>query len=423
MPIITALSAREILDSRGVPTVEASCELEGGVRATASVPSGRSTGEAEALELRDGDKTRYRGKGCRTAANNVNTKVRKALVGNDYPDQAALDRALLDLDGTDNKRNLGANAVLAVSVAFGRALAEHRDQPLYHYFASLIDSQITTLPRLTINLFSGGEHAGKQVAVQDALIVPSSPTTIDASLVMMHDIYMPAADLALVRHGMRLLTADEGGLAPPFPSSEAMLEGAVEAIDRAGYTPGRDAHIALDIASSHFYKEGVYHLEDERLDAPGMIDRLGQWAERYPIVSIEDGLAENDWEHWPALCERLSGRAITLGDDLLCTNPTRIRRAIDEKSCDALLLKVNQIGTLTEAAEALRLARDAGWKVTISVRSGETEDHWAADLAVGWSGDQFKNGSVTQSERLAKYNRLLQIETELDARIVDWPNR
>lgn len=421
MPVITVISAREILDSRGVPTVEATCMLEGGASATASVPSGRSTGEAEALELRDGDKARYRGKGCKTAADNVNVAIRDALVGSDYPDQAALDRALLGLDGSDNKRNLGANAVLAVSVAFGRALAAHRGQPLYRYFASLIDADIATLPHLTINLFSGGKHAGKQVAVQDALIVPTSPTTIDGSLVMMHNIYMTAADLALERHGMRLLTADEGGLAPPFPSSEAMIEGTVEAIEKAGYIPGKDAHIALDIASSHFFDSGTYHLEDETLDAPGMIARLGEWVKRYPIVSVEDGLAENDWEHWPGLCERLKGHAITLGDDLLCTNPARIRRAIDEKSCDALLLKVNQIGTLTEAAEALLLARGAGWKVTISVRSGETEDNWAADLGVGWSGDQFKNGSVTQSERLAKYNRLLQIETELDVRIVDWP--
>jgi len=294
--------------------------------------------------------------------------------------------------------------------------------PLYQQFADILGQSLRSLPRLTINLYSGGKHAGKQVAIQDVLIVPTSPATIDESLVMMHNIYMAAADDALERFGMRLLTADEGGLAPPFESATDALDAAVRAIEAAGYEPGRDAAIAMDVASSHFYQDGQYHIEADGIDSNGMIDQLMQWIERYPIVSVEDGLAEDDWDHWPALCAKARDRVLVLGDDLLCTNPKRIERAIRTNACNALLLKVNQIGTLSEAADAYRLARGAGWQITISVRSGETEDNWAADLAVGWGGDQFKNGSITQSERLAKYNRLLAIEQEVDLPIVKWPN-
>ena len=263
---------------------------------------------------------------------------------------------------------------------------------------------------------------GKQIPIQDVLIVPASPESIDQSLVMMNNIYQAAAEIGLQRYGMRLLTADEGGLAPPFPNAEAMLEAAVTAIDNAGYQPGRDAHLALDVASSHFYRDGSYYLDETPISSSMMIERLEAWCSSYPIVSIEDGLSEDDWDYWPHLQEALGSRILVLGDDLLCTNPERIKRAVAARACNALLLKVNQIGTLSEAARAYGMARDAGWMVTISVRSGETEDDWAADLAVGWSGDQFKNGSITQSERLAKYNRLLEIENLTPMKIATWPN-
>ena len=438
MPTITHLAGREILDSRGRPTVEARCALDSGAIGVASVPSGASTGNAEALELRDGDAPRYGGLGCRRAASHVGGAIHAALAGRLFADHAALDAALLALDGTPNKGRMGANALLAVSLAFARAVAAERGVPLYVHFATLLDegrrtndeglrssfvvrpSSSPSLPRLTINLFSGGKHAGGQVPIQDVLLVPTA-RTIDDGLATVFAVYQAAAELAHEKYGMRALTADEGGLAPPFPDAEAMLADAVAAIRAAGLAPGHDVALALDVASSHFYRAGRYELGNESLDSAAMIARLGAWVDRYPIVSVEDGLAEDDWAHWPALRARLAGRALTLGDDLLCTNPSRIRRAIESGAADALLLKVNQIGTLSEAAEACRLARAAGWRVTISARSGETEDNWLADLAVGWGGDQIKVGSITQSERLAKYNRLLAIEAETGWPVVDWP--
>jgi enolase len=423
VPIIDRLTAAEILDSRGRPTVSAICALAGGATAAASVPSGTSTGTAEALELRDGDPHRYHGLGCRKAVAHVNGEMHAALAGRDFAGQAELDRALIDLDGTPNKSRLGANAILAVSVAFARACALERAQPLYQYFAAMLAYTPDTLPRLTINLFSGGKHAGRQVAIQDVLIVPVRPATIDDALAMSYEVYQAAAALILKRYGMRLLTADEGGLAPACNSAEEMIETAMVAIKTAGYRPGADVALAIDVAASQFYSKGQYYLDGALLDASGMTARLARWVDRYPIVSIEDGLAEDDWDAWPKLRQSLEARALVVGDDLLCTNPQRIRRAIETRACNALLLKPNQIGTLTEAAEACRLARDAGWQVTLSVRSGETEDNWAADLAVGWRADQFKPGSITQSERLAKYNRLLAIEAETGWPVVRWPAR
>jgi len=459
MPTIQKLTAREILDSRGRPTVQARCVLQGGAVGEASVPSGASTGVGEALELRDGDPKRYRGMGCLKAAANVNGPIADALLRRGLRDQADLDHVLIELDGTANKSKLGANAILAVSIAFARAWTRQGGIPLYRHFADILARVMRSkgraastatgeperrLPRLTINLFSGGKHAGQQVAIQDCLAVPVSPTTIDGQLVMMHEVYQEAAKLIRDRFDMRLLTADEGGLAPPLRSSLEMLELAMEAIESAGLEPGADVALALDVAASHFYEHGAYQLDGQTLDAEAMIGRLAEWRRRFPIVSIEDGLAETDWDNWPKLRDALSpdncnaaaaagahphadahaasgSRCLALGDDLLCTNPKLIQRAIDARACDALLLKVNQIGTLTEAAEAYRLARSAGWRVTISVRSGETEDDWAADLAVGWAGDQFKNGSITQSERLAKYNRLLAIEAETRWPVNPWP--
>jgi enolase len=406
---IVRLKAREILDSRGRPTVHASCQTATGL-GEASVPSGASTGGAEAVELRDQDPARYRGLGCRRAVANINGEIHEALEGLQVSSQADLDARLIALDNTTDKSRLGANAILAVSIAFARAAAAERESPLWQYFAGLVDLNPPTLPRLTINLFSGGKHAGEQVPVQDTLIVPLSSTTVDETLVIAYDIYQAAAELTRSRYSMRLLRADEGGLAPPFRKVEEMLETAVESIARAGYRPGKDVALAIDVAASHFYRDGLYWLGETGLPAEAMIAQLVQWTSSYPIISIEDGLAEEDWEHWPSLLKALGSQVLVVGDDLLCTQADRIRKAIDSSAANALLLKVNQVGTLSEAGEALRLARSAGWGVVLSVRSGETEDHWAADLAVGWGADQFKNGSITQSERLAKLNRLLEIE-------------
>lgn len=411
---ISQLKGLEILDSRGRPTVMATCVLSTGARGVASVPSGASTGAAEALELRDGDPARYGGLGCRTAVSHIDTLLDDALSGRVFSSQHELDRAMLELDGTANKSRMGANAMLAVSLAFARAVAAERGLPLYRHFADLIDPphQITTLPRPTINLFSGGKHAGGQVSIQDVLVVPVAAQTIDEAMATTYAVYQAAARLCQERYGMRALVADEGGLAPDFPSVEAMIGDAVTAIERVGFEPGREVALCIDVASSHFYRDGRYWLGDEPLDAEGMIETIAGWIERYPIVSIEDGLAEDDWANWPALRARIGERALVLGDDFLTTNPARIRRAIGASAASALLLKVNQIGTLTEAAEACALARSAGWHVTVSARSGETEDDWLSDLAVGWGGNQLKVGSITRSERLAKWNRLLAIEAE-----------
>jgi enolase len=414
---ITKLAGREILDSRGRPTVEATCVLADGSAASASVPSGASTGSAEALEVRDGDASRYRGLGCRQAAMHVGTVIGEAICGNTYENQAALDRALVDLQASHTSAPLGANSLLAVSLAFARASAASRGVPLYRHFANMLGEKPRRLPRLTVNLFSGGKHAGGQVPIQDVLIVPMSAATIDESLSTTFAIYQAAAEFTREKYGTRALTADEGGLAPPFTSLHEMFSDAVAAIRAAGYTPGHDVALAVDVASSHFYRDGQYYLDDKPLSSLQMIDTLDEWVNKYPIVSVEDGLAEDDWQHWPILLQRISHRALVLGDDLLCTNPARIRRAIETSAANALLLKVNQIGTLSAAALSLQLARQAGWHVTISARSGETEDNWLADLAVGWSGDHIKVGSITQSERLAKYNRLLAIEAETKLRI------
>ncbi len=421
MPKIERLFGREILDSRGKPTVLATCVLEGGVAASASVPSGASTGSAEAFELRDADPTRYRGSGCRRAAANIGGELHRELADRIFVDQAELDETMIALDGTPTKSRLGANAILAVSVAFARAFALWRQIPLYRHFAEMLGSPPEALPRLTINLFSGGKHAGQQVSIQDVLIVPMSAQTVDEALVAASEVYQSAAELVFKKYGMRLLTADEGGLAPPFKTVDEMFVLALEAIEGAGYVPGKDIFLGVDVASTHFYNQQQYEIDSEILDSGGMIKTVSTWIGRFPIISVEDGLAEDDWENWPKLREMIAGRALTMGDDLLCTNPRRIQQAIEIGACDALLLKVNQIGTLTQALAAYKKARAAGWSITLSVRSGETEDTWAADLATGWRADQFKNGSVRQSERLAKYNRLLEIAEDTGWLLTDWP--
>ena len=409
MPTIDSFHAIEILDSRGRPTLQVTCQLADGVKASASVPSGASTGKAEALELRDGDRNRYRGLGCRSAVSHVESLITSHLANAECQTQRQLDEALLELDGTTNKSRLGANAILGCSLAFCRAVAKSIGVPFYQHVAEQFDLQPRRLPRLSINLFSGGKHAGGQVAIQDVLVVPIADSVTE-SLEMTYEVYQTAADICRERYGMRLLTADEGGLAPPCTNCDQMFELAVEAIAKAGLTDR--IQLAVDVASSHFESDGTYTLDGQDRTGTEMIDLLSHWVTSYPIVSMEDGLAEEDWQNWTSFVGRHGEDVRVVGDDLLCTNPGRIRRAVAEKAANTLLLKVNQIGTLTEAAEARRLAVEAGWQVVISARSGETEDNWLADLAVGWSGDFIKVGSISQSERLAKYNRLLEIEQE-----------
>ena len=409
MSEIESVTAVEILDSRGRPTLLASCQLADGSRGQASVPSGASTGAAEALELRDGDAKRHGGLGCLKAVSNINHEINRALAGANFAEQPALDSMLIELDGTSNKARLGANAILGVSLAFCRAQAAQRQQPLYANLAQMADTH-PFLPAPMINLFSGGAHAGGQVAIQDVQIIVPAAQSIRRALEVTSDVFRAAAELTLDRYGMRLLTADEGGLAPPFESSEAMLQAAVEAIEHAGYRPGEDIALTVDVAASQFHVDESYHLDGAEFCSAQMVDRINSWTRRFPIISVEDGLDEADWVGWQLLYKRLGKTQMILGDDLLCTNPSRIERAITSEAANSLLLKVNQIGTLTEALQALRMARGARWKVVVSARSGETEDDWLADLATGWSGDFIKVGSITQSERLAKYNRLLYLE-------------
>ena len=419
---VTELSGLEVLDSRGRPTVQATCTLASGAVGTASVPSGASVGVAEARELRDGDAARYAGLGCRTAVANIEGDLMRAVRGRPLAGQHELDGALAEADGSADKSRLGANALLAVSLAFARAAAVECGLPLYDYLSRMVDGHQPTLPRPIINLFSGGKHAGGQVALQDVLIVPLSAGTIDDALAMTYSVYQSAADIVRRDYGMRALSADEGGLAPAFPSIDQMFEDAIAAITDAGLKPGIDVGLGIDVAASHFFREGCgYQLGEELLDSAGMIERLNSWLTTYPILSVEDGLDQNDWAAWSQLRLAIDGHALIVGDDLLCTKAERIQRAIDYGAADTLLLKVNQIGTLTEAAASYNLAREAGWSVMASARSGETEDAWLSDLAVGWGADVIKVGSITQSERLAKYNRLLAIEATAALPLACWP--
>jgi enolase len=354
------------------------------------------------------------------AAGNISGPISESSAGTEL-DQSAFDRLMIHLDGTPNKSRLGANAILAASLAFARAAADEAHLSLHRYLAELIGVRATHLPRPTINLFSGGKHAGGQVPVQDVLLVTISATSIDEALSMTSDVYRAAADLVQRKYGERPLVADEGGLAPSFPTVTAMLDDAVEAIVASHLRPGTDMALCIDVASSHFSNAGQYHWGDAWISPDELIGIEMQWIDDYPVVSIEDGLGEDDWVGWTHLKGRVEGRARVVGDDLLATNPDRIARAIDLDAADTLLLKPNQIGTVSEALDACRLARSAGWMVIASARSGETEDSWLADLAVGWSVDQLKVGSITRSERLAKWNRLLIIERQTKLPIVRWP--
>jgi enolase len=413
---IEDLLAREVLDSRGNPTVEVDVFCEGGVMGTALVPSGASTGAHEAVELRDGDGGRYGGKGVLGAVRNVNETIRPQLIGADALDQVGIDRLLVELDGTDNKSKLGANALLGVSLAVAYAAAETVDLPLYRYLGG---AGARTLPVPLVNILNGGKHAIDSTDFQEFMIAPLGAPTFREGIRWAAETFHALGAL-LHERGFATTVGDEGGYAPSLESNEAALAAVLEAIERAGYTPGEQIAIALDPATTEFYSDGTYTLarEGRTLSSDELIGFWADWVDRYPIVSLEDGLAEDDWSGWAALTERLGGMVQIVGDDLLVTNTARLARAIDERSANSILVKLNQIGTLTETIEAVEMAHRAGWTAVISHRSGETEDTTIADLVVALNTGQIKTGSISRSERIAKYNRLLRIEEELDASAV-----
>jgi enolase len=410
---IAAIRAREVLDSRGNPTVEADLELEGGARGSAIVPSGASTGTHEALELRDGGE-RYLGKGVQTAVGHVNGEIANALVGKALDSQAALDGVLCELDGTPNKARLGANAILGVSLAYAKAEAEAAGKPLYAHLGE--DAHIMPVPMM--NIVNGGAHTGWQSTdFQEFMVMPSGAPSFREGLRWGAEIYH-ALKKVLKKRGHVTQVGDEGGFAPALKSDEEALECILEAIEAAGYTPGSQVTIALDPAVSELVEDGEYRLRirGETLSSAQMVDLWADWVSKYPIVSLEDGLGEDDWEGWTALTQRLGDKVQIVGDDLLVTNVKRLERAIEAKSCNAILIKLNQIGTLTETLLAIQTARAAGHNAVISHRSGETEDTTISDLAVGTGVGQIKTGAPCRSDRVAKYNRLLRIEEELGGR-------
>ncbi len=412
MSAIADVTAREILDSRGNPTVEADVTLDSGAMGRAAVPSGASTGEHEALELRDGEPTRYSGKGVRRAVQNVVETIGPAIAGLDATDQTEIDRTLIELDGTPTKAKLGANAILAVSMAVARAAAEDVGLPLSRYLGGPL---ARTMPVPMMNILNGGAHATNTVDVQEFMVVPVGADSFADALRMGAEVFHALKKVLVKRH-LSTGVGDEGGFAPNLPNDEDAIRVVIEAIEAAGYQPGREVAIALDVAASELYAGSAYTFKKSGAgtrDAAGMIDLYTRWVETYPIVSIEDGLAENDWEGWAALTRALGDRVQLVGDDIFVTNTERLARGIDQGVGNAILVKVNQIGTLTETLEAIEMARSAGYLSVISHRSGETEDTFIADLAVGTNAGQIKTGSASRTDRVAKYNQLLRIEEQL----------
>ena len=409
--MIKAIIGREIIDSRGNPTVEADVILESGVMGRAAVPSGASTGAREAIELRDGDAKRYGGKGVTQAVNHVNNEIREALLGKDAADQADIDNTMLALDGTDNKSKLGANALLAVSMACARAAATNEGKPLYEYL-NTGDDHLMPVPMM--NIINGGAHADNSVDLQEFMVMPVGAPSMAEAIRYGAEVFHT---LKKVLHdkGMNTAVGDEGGFAPDLPSNESAIEVILEAIDKAGYKAGEDIMIAIDAASSEFYKDGKYELasENKSLTASEFIDVLEDWVNKYPIISIEDGLAEDDWDGWKEITERLGDKVQLVGDDLFVTNTRIFEEGINKKIANSILIKVNQIGTLTETLAAIDMAKKAGYTAVISHRSGETEDTTIADLAVATSSGQIKTGSMSRSDRVAKYNQLIRISEEL----------
>lgn len=409
---IVDVIGREVLDSRGNPTVEAEVVLDNGVRAIACSPSGASTGSREALELRDGDKSRYLGKGVLKAVGYVNNELKNALVGQDASNQAQIDQIMLDLDGTDNKEKLGANSILAVSLANAKAAAQASGKPLFEHINR--DGKFS-MPVPMMNIINGGEHADNNVDIQEFMVMPVGAPNFSEGLRMGAEIFHSLRKV-LQGKGLNTAVGDEGGFAPDLGSNEEAITAIVEAVDNAGYKLGEDVALALDIASSEFYEDGKYHLasENKKLTSAEFADYLADWVERYPIVSIEDGMDESDWEGWKILTEKVGDKCQLVGDDLFVTNTKILKRGIDEKVANSILIKVNQIGTLTETLAAIDMAHDAGYTAVISHRSGETEDTTIADLAVATAAGQIKTGSLCRSDRVAKYNQLLRIESQLN---------
>ncbi len=412
VPRIALVRAREILDSRGNPTVEVDVYLEDGARGRASVPSGASTGKAEALELRDGDPRRYHGRGVLRAVEHVEREIFAALQGVEASDPWAVDQFLIELDGTENKRRLGANALLGVSIATARAAAASAGVPLYRYVGG---SAAAELPVPVVNILSGGVHGGGNIDFQDFMMIPLRAGRYSEALQDAVAVFRAMKDVLKEKGAYQPGVADEGGYAPKLESNEAGFALMVEAFERAGLQPGDDAAIAVDVAASHLAEGNAYVLQAEgvELDSSDMVERLESWAARYPILCIEDGLGEEDWSGWTELTERLGARCQLVGDDFFVTSPTRLEKGISEGAANAVLVKMNQVGTLTETLAVVELARQHGYRAVISARSGETEDDSLADLAVASGAGQVKIGSVTCSERLVKYNRLLRIEAEL----------
>ncbi len=411
MTKILDIRAREILDSRGNPTVEADVILESGVMGRAAVPSGASTGSREAVELRDGDKKRYLGKGVQKAVKNVNTEIKKALIGKDVTAQKDIDQIMIDLDGTENKGRLGANALLAVSMAAAQAAAADQGVSLFRYLNPKGKFQ---LPVPMMNIINGGAHADNSVDIQEFMVMPVGMKTFSEALRAGTEIFHALKDV-LKGMGMNTAVGDEGGFAPNLPSNEAAIETILVAIEKAGYVAGKDIFIALDAASSEFYKNGVYDFESEgkKFNSTEFTDYLATWCDKYPIISIEDGMDESDWDGWKVLSDKLNKKVQLVGDDLFVTNTKILQEGIDKDIGNSILIKVNQIGTLTETLAAIEMAEKAGYTAVISHRSGETEDYTIADIAVATTATQIKTGSLSRSDRIAKYNQLLRIEEEL----------
>ncbi len=415
MARISSIRAREILDSRGSPTLEAVVALDDGSSGWAAVPSGASTGAYEAVELRDGDPARHGGKGVLRAVASVNERIARAVIGMEASDQRAVDSRMLELDGTPNKGVLGANAILGVSLAVAKAAAQSAGLPLYRSLADGSDAALLPVPML--NILNGGKHATQSTDIQEFMVVPAGCDSFEEALRCGAEVYQ-ALKRVLAKRGLSTSVGDEGGFALSLPSNEAALDVIMEAIQAAGYEPGKQCFLALDPAATELFHDGRYVLEREGVTLTGgeMVSLYERWVERYPIVSIEDGLAEDDWDGWGELTSRLGERIQVVGDDLFTTNTERIERGVSQGSANAVLVKLNQIGSLTETLDAVRMTQEAGWNVVISHRSGETEDTTIADLAVATGAGQIKTGAPARSERVAKYNRLLRIQDELGGR-------
>lgn len=411
MTIIESIIGREVLDSRGNPTIEVDVQLLDGGFGRAMVPSGASTGDYEAIELRDGDSGRYMGKGVLKAVDNVNDAIANALIGFDATDQIGIDEKMLELDGTPNKANLGANAILGVSLAVARAAASSLEMPLYRYLGGVYAH---VLPVPMMNILNGGKHAANSTDFQEFMVMPVGASSFRECLRWGAEIYHQLHKVIKGR-GLTTTVGDEGGFAPSLPTNEGAIEVILEAIQKAGLTPGDDVYIALDPAASEIYHEGKYHLarEGRTLSSSEMVRFWADWCEKYPIISLEDGLDQNDWKHWSELVAAIGDRVQIVGDDLLVTNVERVQQAIEQKAANSLLCKVNQIGTLTESIAASRMSQQNNWTVVVSHRSGETEDSTVADLVVALNAGQIKTGAPARSDRVAKYNQLLRIEEDL----------